>query len=85
MASPSPRLAPVTRAVRVIRIVLARDDLDGCGTSFAADHRVEVRAVAVLRPVRVIDESGEDYLYSKKMFVESVLPEQIEIALLEAA
>lgn len=34
---------------------------------------------------RVIDESGEDYLYSKDMFLETNLPEQIEVALLEAA
>lgn len=35
--------------------------------------------------VRVVDESGEDYLYSKEMFVVAPLPAQIEEALLEAA
>ena len=34
--------------------------------------------------VRVIDESGEDYLYPESLFVSAVLPPQIEEAL-EAA
>ncbi len=33
---------------------------------------------------RVIDESGEDYLYSEKMFLKVSLPQQVEEAL-EAA
>src|SRR5438270_10164294 len=34
---------------------LARHDLDGRGAGGCADHGAEVRAVAVLRPVRVVD------------------------------
>ena len=35
--------------------------------------------------VRVIDESGEDYLYPKKWFVRVVLPRSIEKTLLIAS
>jgi hypothetical protein len=35
--------------------------------------------------VRVIDESGEDYLYPKQLFVEISLPQPIRKAVLEAA
>ena len=35
--------------------------------------------------VRVIDESGEDYLYPKKFFVLVQLPKQVEEAFLRAA
>lgn len=34
--------------------------------------------------VRVIDESGEDYLYPKKSFVEVALPQPIRRAVLHA-
>ena len=35
--------------------------------------------------VRVVDESGEDYLYPKEYFVEVDLPRQVEQAVLSAA
>lgn len=35
--------------------------------------------------IRVIDESGEDYLYPKKAFVEIALPQPIRRAVLHAA
>jgi hypothetical protein len=35
--------------------------------------------------IRVIDESGEDYLYPKKSFVEVALPQPIRRAVLHAA
>lgn len=35
--------------------------------------------------VRVIDESGEDYLYPAKMFVPIELPRAVELSLLRAA
>ena len=38
-----------------------------------------------LGQVRVIDESGEDYLYPKKAFVEVALPQPIRRAVLHAA
>ena len=31
--------------------------------------------------IRIVDESGEDYLYAKDMFVDIVLPQQLEKAL----
>jgi len=38
-----------------------------------------------LRQIRVIDESGEDYLYPKNAFVEIALPQPIRRAILAAA
>jgi hypothetical protein len=38
-----------------------------------------------LGQVRVIDESGEDYLYPKKAFVEVALPQSVRRAVLDAA
>jgi hypothetical protein len=38
-----------------------------------------------LGQIRVIDESGEDYFYPKKAFVEVALPQQIRRAVLAAA
>jgi hypothetical protein len=35
--------------------------------------------------IRVIDESGEDYLYPFECFVEANLPEEIRAAVVEAA
>jgi len=35
--------------------------------------------------IRVIDESGSDYLYPKSVFVEVVLPQSIRRAILHAA
>ncbi len=34
--------------------------------------------------IRVVDESGEDYLYDSKLFLDVVLPEKLELVL-EAA
>jgi hypothetical protein len=38
-----------------------------------------------LGQVRVIDESGQDYLYPKNSFIEVALPQQIRRAVLAAA
>ena len=38
-----------------------------------------------LGQLRVIDESGEDYLYPKESFVEAMLPQPVRRAVLEAA
>ena len=38
-----------------------------------------------LGQVRVIDESGDDYLYPKDSFVEVALPQPVRRAVLEAA
>lgn len=38
-----------------------------------------------LGQIRVIDESGEDYLYPKKAFVEVALPQPIRRAVLHTA
>ena len=38
-----------------------------------------------LGQMRVIDESGEDYLYPKEAFVEVALPQPIRRAVLDAA
>jgi hypothetical protein len=35
--------------------------------------------------VRIVDESGEDYLYPKDSFVEVALPQPVRRAVLEAA
>ena len=35
--------------------------------------------------IRVIDESGEDYLYPKECFVDANLPEETRAAVVEAA
>ena len=35
--------------------------------------------------IRIIDESGEDYLYPSRCFVEADLPEETRAALVEAA
>ena len=35
--------------------------------------------------IRVIDESGEDYLYPEKRFMTIDLPEEVELQLLQAA
>jgi hypothetical protein len=37
------------------------------------------------RMLRVIDESGEDYLYSEDLFVAAPLPEAVRRAVLKAA
>jgi hypothetical protein len=38
-----------------------------------------------LGQIRIIDESGEDYLYPKESFVEVALPQPVRRAVLEAA
>lgn len=38
-----------------------------------------------LKQIRVIDESGEDYLYPQECFVAVALPQQIRKAILQAA
>lgn len=38
-----------------------------------------------LRQIRVIDESGDDYLYPQKYFVAVALPQPIRKAVLQAA
>ena len=38
-----------------------------------------------LGQLRVIDESGEDYLYPEEMFVEAELPQPVRRAILQAA
>jgi len=35
--------------------------------------------------VRIIDESGEDYLYPSKLFIEVHLPKAVQAAVIEAA
>jgi len=35
--------------------------------------------------IRVIDESGEDYLYPNECFIDANLPEDIQAAVVEAA
>lgn len=40
---------------------------------------------AKYRQIRVIDESGEDYLYPEEYFIEIALPQAVERALTEAA
>jgi hypothetical protein len=35
--------------------------------------------------IRIIDESGEDYLYPSSCFIDAHLPRVVELALIEAA
>ena len=44
------------------------------------DHTAEAHGM-----LRVVDESGEDYLYPAKLFLQIELPQAIEKALLTAA
>lgn len=62
-------------------------DNDGC-------EDLEVRKIYQVLPdkaaaadglLRVVDESGEDYLYPAKLFLQIELPQAIERALLPAA
>ena len=43
------------------------------------------KSAAALRQVRVIDESGEDYLYPEDFFVPVQLPQAVERAVRRAA
>ncbi|NOY30723.1 MAG: hypothetical protein GXP28_11310 [Planctomycetes bacterium] len=46
---------------------------------------VDDEEARVLRQIRVIDESGEDYLYPEDFFVRVDLPQSLEKQLLESA
>ncbi len=46
---------------------------------------VEDAGAAKLGQLRVIDESGEDYLYPKECFVDANLSDEIQAAVVEAA
>jgi hypothetical protein len=46
---------------------------------------VDDEAATKLRQIRVIDESGEDYLYPEEYFVAVRLPQSAEKAVLRAA
>jgi hypothetical protein len=48
-------------------------------------RRVPDRAAAARGLVRVVDESGEDYLYPEKLFVSSALPRPVRRAMRHAA
>lgn len=43
------------------------------------------KKAAELSQIRVIDESGEDYLYPSSCFVDACLPESVEKAVVKAA
>jgi hypothetical protein len=47
--------------------------------------RVPDRSAAVHGLVRVVDESGEDYLYPEKLFVPIALPRPVTRAMQDAA
>ncbi len=64
--------------------------VDNSGYEAALERRKIYEAVADLASakqglLRVIDESGEDYLYPESMFVEASLPAAIRRAILHAA
>ena len=65
-----------------------------CISNASYDASLEVRKLYELLPddeaaktgqVRVIDESGEDYLYPKSLFAPVELPSQTELLVLRAA
>ena len=64
--------------------------LDNSGYEVSLERRKiyvslpDVRAEK-LQQIRVIDESGEDYLYPQEYFVAIALPQPIKKAVLEAA
>jgi hypothetical protein len=64
--------------------------LDNSGYEVSLERRKiyvslsDVRAEK-LHQIRVIDESGEDYLYPQEYFVAIALPQSIKKAVLEAA
>jgi hypothetical protein len=64
--------------------------LDNSGYEVSLERRKIYVAVPDARAeklgqVRIIDESGEDYLYPKDSFVEVALPQPVRRAVLEAA
>ena len=65
-----------------------------CINNTSYDASLEVRKLYELLPddeaaktgqVRIIDESGEDYLYPKSLFAPVELPSQTELLVLRAA
>jgi hypothetical protein len=65
-----------------------------CISNASYDASLEVRKLYELLPddeaaktdqVRIIDESGEDYLYPKSLFAPVELPSQTELLVLRAA
>jgi hypothetical protein len=65
-----------------------------CINNASYDASLEVRKLYELLPddeaakngqVRIIDESGEDYLYPKSLFAPVELPSQTELLVLRAA
>jgi hypothetical protein len=64
--------------------------LDNSGYEVSLERRKIYVAIADARAhklgqLRVIDESGEDYLYPQEMFVEAELPQSVRRAVLQAA
>ncbi len=64
--------------------------LDNSGYEVSLERRKIYVAVADARAqklgqLRVIDESGEDYLYPQEIFVEAELPQSVRRAVLQAA
>lgn len=72
---------------RSARLVIC---LDNSGYEVSLERRKIYVAVAdakanKLGQLRVVDESGEDYLYPAEMFVEAELPQSVRRAILQAA
>lgn len=64
--------------------------LDNSGYEVSLERRKIYLAVPdtkarKLGQLRVVDESGEDYLYPAEMFIEAELPQSVRRALLQAA
>lgn len=64
--------------------------LDNSGYEVSLERRKIYVAVPDARAqklgqLRVVDESGEDYLYPEEMFVEAELPQSVRRAVLQAA
>jgi hypothetical protein len=64
--------------------------LDNSGYEVSLERRKIYVAVPDVKAqklgqLRVIDESGEDYLYPEEMFVEAELPQAVRRAVLQAA
>jgi hypothetical protein len=73
---------------------MARHTFVVCINNASYDASLEVRKLYELLPddeaaktgqVRIIDESGEDYLYPKSLFAPVELPSQTELLVLRAA
>jgi len=64
--------------------------LDNAGYEVSLERRKIYVAISDtkaqrLGQLRVVDESGEDYLYPAEMFVEAKLPQSVRRAVLQAA